>query len=312
MCAKHRIDYTRRQVNVPGGDKVLKDARTTEKRGKFLKQDQNFYPRVNFLKRKIFKKFWLHCVFCETLTGNWLRWRTKRKKKKNQRTKGHKMIICVIIEHINTQVLTNTPKKNNRSVSYDYKDPFIRHGESQYSTCACWLYAFAQGSARARSRYVSRPPSEIRFLIWWRFFQPSFETRFIFRKYSCQPRPFQRRTDLGGSMLMWVPGDHICSTFIYEYMVNLPYLCWAEHKILYASGFAIHWHINRPKESTHIHTTRKADMDWDVIWCERDWMARYYDVVHFESWQRVRRRVMGTCAFLFVVLVIYGYEYLYL
>ena len=28
-------------------------------------------------------------------------------------------------------------------------------------------------------------------------------------------------------------------------------------------------------------------MDWDVIWCERDWMAKYYDLVHFEQWQRV-------------------------
>ena len=36
-------------------------------------------------------------------------------------------------------------------------------------------------------------------------------------------------------------------------------------------------------------------MDWDVIWCERDWMARYYDLVHFESWQRVRRVHIGVC-----------------
>jgi len=31
----------------------------------------------------------------------------------------------------------------------------------------------------------------------------------------------------------------------------------------------------------------EADMDWDTIWCERDWMFKFYDHVHLESWQRV-------------------------
>lgn len=30
-----------------------------------------------------------------------------------------------------------------------------------------------------------------------------------------------------------------------------------------------------------------TDMDWDIFWCERDWMAEWYDQVHLEPWQRV-------------------------
>lgn len=30
-----------------------------------------------------------------------------------------------------------------------------------------------------------------------------------------------------------------------------------------------------------------SDMDWDIHWCERDWMAEWYDKVHLEPWQRV-------------------------
>jgi tubulin polyglutamylase TTLL9 len=30
-----------------------------------------------------------------------------------------------------------------------------------------------------------------------------------------------------------------------------------------------------------------ADLDWDIFWCERDWMHEFFDHVHLETWQRV-------------------------
>lgn len=30
-----------------------------------------------------------------------------------------------------------------------------------------------------------------------------------------------------------------------------------------------------------------SEMDWDVYWCERDWMFEVFDHAQLESWQKV-------------------------
>jgi tubulin polyglutamylase TTLL9 len=30
-----------------------------------------------------------------------------------------------------------------------------------------------------------------------------------------------------------------------------------------------------------------SDLDWDIFWCEREWMSTVFDHVHLENWQRV-------------------------